>query len=356
MKKENSDITHLFRTRLANVKMEPHDDFWDKLQADLHTVPEESVAPLTVHAQQAGTHRYNWRVAAAVAALLAVGGASFAWWNFVSREERGETSVQIAERVPVTAAPTLPLTVGEEEMAAPPPVVVKEAPVAGQHTTPARSVPAKRTLLPSGVTAASHSDTSDADDETVTVSVSVTITQRVATGGQPASVTTGTSNEAEAVTAYEYVTPAPHNWALKAAVGTALGKGDFAMPFVASLTVERRLHTTFALETGVQYSYEQHEATHTLRIPLRADVTLTSSKSVDLYATAGGAAEKVLTEGTPLQYSVAAGVGIRYRINNRWGLFAEATVSHHFPNDKVVNLQTVRPTNVNLLCGIRMVY
>ena len=59
----------------------------------------------------------------------------------------------------------------------------------------------------------------------------------------------------------------------------------------------------------------------------------------------------------PIQLSIAAGLGIRYKLNDRIALFAEPTVSHHFDTDsQTKTLRTERPTNLNLLCGVRMTY
>jgi len=48
---------------------------------------------------------------------------------------------------------------------------------------------------------------------------------------------------------------------------------------------------------------------------------------------------------------------VRYRLNDRFALFAEPSVSHHFGTDSETGtLRTERPTNLNLLCGVRMTY
>lgn len=93
-------------------------------------------------------------------------------------------------------------------------------------------------------------------------------------------------------------------------------------------------------------------------------MTLASTPKLDLYATVGGTAEKCIAgaadngfNAEPVQLSVAAGVGVRYRLNDRFALFAEPSVSHHFSTDSETGtLRTERPTNLNLLCGVRMTY
>ena len=91
---------------------------------------------------------------------------------------------------------------------------------------------------------------------------------------------------------------------------------------------------------------------------------LASSPKVDFYATLGGAIEKCIAgapdnsfKAEPVQLSVAAGVGVRYKVNDRFALFAEPSVSHHFDTDSPTkSLRTERPVNLNLLCGVRMTY
>lgn len=138
------------------------------------------------------------------------------------------------------------------------------------------------------------------------------------------------------------------------------------MPLTAELNVERRLNDRFSLEAGVQYNRLEgdHATLHTLGIPVRLNMMLASSSKVDFYALAGGMAEKCIAgapdngfSAEPVQLSVAAGLGVRYKMNDRVALFAEPSVSHHFDTDsQSKTLRTERPTNLNLLCGVRVTY
>ena len=157
----------------------------------------------------------------------------------------------------------------------------------------------------------------------------------------------------------------PRNWALKAGIGTSLPKGNFHMPFTAGVSVERRLNKHFSLEAGLQYNCLDGDRTlHTLGVPVRLNMMLASTPKVDFYAMVGGAAEKCIAGAPdngfgaePVQLSVAAGVGVRYKMNDRFALFAEPSVSCHFDTDSQTRtLRTERPTNLNLLCGLRMTY
>lgn len=77
-------------------------------------------------------------------------------------------------------------------------------------------------------------------------------------------------------------------------------------------------------------------AIHTLAVPVKLNAVLASNSKVDFYATLGGAAEKCIAGAEdngfgaePIQLSIAAGLGVRYKLNDRIALFAEPTVSHH---------------------------
>ena len=103
---------------------------------------------------------------------------------------------------------------------------------------------------------------------------------------------------------------------------------------------------------------------HTLSIPVRLNVNLAGNDKVDLYAMAGGSVEKCVAGAEnnsfgaePLQLAALAGVGVRYKLNDRFALFAEPMLTYHFDTDSSTRtLRTERPANFNLLCGVRMTY
>jgi hypothetical protein len=404
MKKENSDITDLFRIRLTHTEMEPRPDFWNALQADL---PQTGIL-------NTSSRPYWWRITAAVAAVLMMGGTLLTFLCLSSKPEVQQAATQLAAQtpsfqqsaVPVAAEKAIQPAIQSEasaEMGASP-VAVRQQPARIASNTSSRGNASRRgnasvsDVIPASHTSSAYpSDNHTDNGETVTVSVSVTITQRVTGGGQPVSTAADKNESVETVTTHDYSAPAPHNWALKVGVGTSLldnkvdkygMSGKYNIPLTASVSVERRLNKIFSLEAGVQYSYSQSDLVrvsksayplydnngqqysnevrtsssdyssdrHVLSVPLKVNAVLASGQKTDLYATAGGSVDLYLSDNASAQYSVAAGLGVRYRMDDRWGLFAEATVSHQFPNDRVVNLQTMRPTNLNLLCGIRMTY
>ena len=338
--REKDEITGLFRSRLSGTEMTVRDGFWEQLQ-------EDAASPAAGRKRAAVLSPKYYRVAAAASVIFVLGAASAAFWYFSPKEEIKEAFTQVA---------ALTRNSGTKQ--------------------PADGIPA-------GMTAQSETES-----ESVSVRLSITIRQRVqqtgdgyfsnsavAQTGSSYQNTTGRVSSASdtfsAVPAEEEQATTPlkyqksRKWALKAALGTSLLKGDYNMPLTAAVTVERSLNSRFALETGILYNRLHADRTlHTLGIPVKLNMTLASTPKLDLYATVGGTAEKCIAgaadngfNAEPVQLSVAAGVGVRYRLNDRFALFAEPSVSHHFGTDSETGtLRTERPTNLNLLCGVRMTY
>jgi hypothetical protein len=367
MKKE-SDITHLFRSRLSDVEMEPRADFWNTLQSDL----PGSAAPHS-------SRLYLWRATAAVALVLLVSGTLVTYWQLAPRTEAPQVVTQRVKPVPIlsqpeaeTTAETAETIMGAAEQPTPSPAVAQATPApvkASQSAT--RPRPSTGATLASHGSAADRSAANPADDdETVTVSVSVTITQRT-TGrgnGRQTATTAAMSQDAEAVNDHEYAAPKPHNWALKVGVGTSLPTDNYNMPFRIEALAGYQIDRHLSAEAGLQFNYfpvSHGKDQRSLAIPVQLNVALMQTDKVDLYALAGGQAEipgeSASKDGSskspsPVVWSVKAGVGVRYKLNNNCALFAEATVSHHFSND-AVNLYTHTPSiNANLLCGVRMTF
>lgn len=365
--RENDEITGLFRSRLAGAEMTVREDFWEKLQSDLPSA-------VTTGGKKAFLTPRFYRVAAAASVIFVLGVASAAFWYFSPKEEIQEAFTQVASMSPDGSLN------GD---------VVQESFPSIHQTNPTAQKPGIKQPAngaPAGILA-------DAEEESVSVHVSITITQRVygnnqqpgngfygiRNSGQNNSYQSGTGDtnsttditstvpscEESTNVATTQSTKKSRNWAIKAALGTSLPKGDFNMPFTAGISAERRLNKHLALEAGLQYNRLPGDRTvQTLGVPVKLNVMLASTSKVDLYATVGGAAEKCIAGAPdngfgaePVQLSLAAGLGVRYKMNDRFALFAEPSVSHHFDTDSQTRtLRTERPTNLNLLCGVRMTY
>ena len=362
--REKNEITGLFRSRLAGTEMTVREGFWEKLREDVASSASED------RKRAAFLSPKYYRVAAAASVIFVLGAASAAFWYFSPKEEIKEAFTQVAV---LTPEGSLNGDVVQESFPS-----IRPATPTAQH--PGMKRPASGT--PAGLT-----DQAEDEGESVSVRLSITIRQRVQAGGgyfdnntfsqagspyQNATAQADAASDAfSAVPAEEEQESAPvkyqksRKWALKAALGTSLPEGDCNMPLTAGVTVERSLNNWLALETGIRYNRLPADRTlHTLAIPVKLNMTLASTPKVDLYATVGGAAEKCIAGASdngfhaePVQLSVAAGVGVRYKLNDRFALFAEPSVSHHFDTDSETGtLRTERPTNLNLLCGVRMTY
>ena len=367
--KENEEIIGLFRQKLGKAEMPVRDGFWDELERDL---PASGVP--------GGKHRTLspafYRIAAAASVVLVLGMASAAFWFFSPKEEMEEAFTRVAALVPGTSLDGDRL---EEVL----PEVKEVSPAS----------PSSGQMRP--VLAASASDDEEEDGQTVSVHVSIRVTQQVyghagqnmpggyragnkggrdyyvASSGESASAEDASSaRKAEKNAASPSALKSRH-WALKAYVGSSLPDGDFKMPLTAGVSVERSLGKRLSLEAGLQYNRLHDTALpdgghtyHLLAVPVKLNVRLAGNDKFDFYATAGGSVEKCLAgapdnsfKAEPVRLSAMAGLGVRYKLNDRIALFAEPSVSHSFDTDSPLQtLRTERPTNLNLLCGVRMIY
>ena len=83
MKKENDEITDLFRTRLADAGMTVRDGFWEELSQDIPVACQ---------------HRRRlifFRVAAAASVLLVLAASSATFWYLSPKEEMEEAFTKI---------------------------------------------------------------------------------------------------------------------------------------------------------------------------------------------------------------------------------------------------------------------
>ena len=355
--KEKDEFSALFQS-LGEAKMQVKEGFWEGLEKDLSAVMAQPAD--VVPAKRAVLRPIYRNLVAAASVLLIMAIGSIAFWSLDSREEQIQQAFsEVAANV---EAPNL-----DEE------VVDEIAPLyINKVSSPIASVmPAKPSVKPTGnLMPASLSEQVEEEDDDEQVSIQVTL-QIIEQGyiNNGGNVTGGLSNasngnlvsdgeSASTVTVEEK----DSKWALKPAVGTSLPKGDYKMPVTAGLLVERKLNKRLAIETGLLYNYMPSDGSdnHSLALPVKLDVNLAEGKKVDLYATIGGMAEKLLGksfEEEPVQLAATAGLGVRYKLSDNLAIYAEPSVSHHFDTDgKTRTLRTEQAVNLNLLCGVRMSY
>ena len=346
MKRENDEITDLFRSRLGNAEMTVRDGFWEELNSEVM---------VRCHRRKV----FFFRVAAAASVLLVLAASSAAFWFFSPKEEIEEAFTQVA----VVSGNATHL----------------DGDVVKQEFTPVHSEPVLSKPTPKRFGTLAQYQDEDDDSVSVTVSMSFSFSATTTRRGQNNhpdknywqaggdGQTLVNSADESPSSDYTAMTAKARTWAVKAAVGTALpaGDGKYKMPVTVGLTVEKKINKHLAVETGLLYSsLRAGQNLHYLGIPVKLNVTLAEMPKLDIYASVGGVADKCIAgapdnsfKQEPVQLALTAGVGVNYKINDKLALFAEPGVSHHFKTDsKLETVRSARPTNFNLICGLRMTY
>lgn len=159
-------------------------------------------------------------------------------------------------------------------------------------------------------------------------------------------------------------------------------------PVTVSVLFSLPLHPSWSVESGISYTYLysrfrksdkfDYRASlkqHYFGVPLYVTCTLWRNPDWRLYLTGGGAIEKgvwmnyhqetlengnIIDHGTLIkridgfQFSAMAGAGVHYRLNQRFGLFAEPRVVYYFDNHQPMSIHTENPFVFGLNIGLRM--
>lgn len=158
-----------------------------------------------------------------------------------------------------------------------------------------------------------------------------------------------------------------------------LSTSTYSIPLSFGLGVRIGLSDKFSIGTGLNYtlltrkfsgSYQGHlgEATHSLQyigIPVNAYYDILRSNSVKFYAFAGAEVEYAvsnkyfldnLTYKDPvkgLQYSVAAGLGVEFRITDVLGIYVDPSFRYYFNCKQPSSIRTVQPFMMSFEAGLR---
>ncbi len=349
MKKESHEPDQLFR-RLEEYEIPVERDLWGELEKEIPQVVRR---------------RRLWytKLAAAASVLLILSAASAAFLFFSPQEEIVEAFSQVAAHQAATGHPK-----GDAISVELPPL---------PPTAIAAPASLRQTVAPG--------EPCQTEEDSISFSFSVSFTLSATTAateeqtghyrdGQASYYTSSVGNysyeggpQREEDHVSRSKTATKRHWSLQVAAGTALPAehGTYKMPLTADVTVEKELTDRLAVEAGLRYSVLKSEETlHYIGVPVKLKYTCYHSQRIDLYAAAGGVAEKCVAgapdnsfRAEPVQLGLTAGVGARYQLNDKLAFFVEPGVSHHFKTDSQTRtLRNEHPTNFTLLCGVRMTY
>ena len=152
-------------------------------------------------------------------------------------------------------------------------------------------------------------------------------------------------------------------------------------PVSFGLSVGYPLSSRLSLSTGVVYtrlrsdftnvvydmSISRQQTLHYLGVPLNLQYHLWHSGSLNVYLSAGGAADyniktKMISNGVEQQldrdrwqFSMQGGIGLQYDVLPQLGLYAEPDVKYYFDNGSAIrNFFKDKPLNLNLQFGLRL--
>ena len=364
MKKENDELTNLFRTRLEDVEMPVREGFWEELQQDI---------PMVISRRRQFIHRFS----AAASVLLILAGASAAFWYFSPKEEIANAFTQVAVSTGTTGK------MGAD-------IVHSELP--DLHASSTSPVP---------VAAKPAAEIEELEEEE-SFSVSFSMSFSISSSSSNTNTQNRTENNYERQTSYvggsesgqsgfradEQEAPLPlvseakkRTWStgifasaglLNAHNHTPQYTMKHKQPLSLGATVRKELSERWGIESGLVYtqlnsetnatdgSYSKDQKLHYIGVPVKADLSLYKNKRVNLYASAGGMVEKCVSgdvKPNEFQLSLTAAVGLQYKLSDRLSLYAEPGLSYHFDDGSpVTTIRKEKPLNMNLLCGVRMTY
>lgn len=159
-------------------------------------------------------------------------------------------------------------------------------------------------------------------------------------------------------------------------------------PITIALSATKTLSKRWSMATGLQYSLlkssftlgegnyyiKKYQKAHYLGIPLKVSYKWLNHKRWEAYSSAGvtlnvplyGKTLKRYVTGAsvpytdkwhftpPVQWSVGANIGLQYKLNANWGIYAEPTINWHIPNGSSTHtIWTEHPISVTVPFGVR---
>lgn len=168
---------------------------------------------------------------------------------------------------------------------------------------------------------------------------------------------------------------------------------SYAIPVTFGATVKISFGNNWAIGTGLNYTMLQRtfagkyteyldgvlkhdiesdirHTTHYIGIPVNAYYTFLSGSRIKLYASAGGTAEKAVSnkfkvldgperityseKAKGMQFSAGAGLGVEFNVIDRLGIYVNPGVRYFFDCDQPVSIRTQQPFMMDFEIGLRV--
>ena len=346
MKRENDELVDLFRSKLSQSAMPVREDSWEKINSGIAFAKHHRRTVLM-------------RIASVAAVLFVLMASSAAFWFLSPRDEIEQAFTQLE------ASNTNILKGDDVYQSFTPPSFVAAV---QQSSSPLSGIPV--------------SQFEDEDSVEISFSFSFSITSieensykpyvakdywHVGTGNQNETSSSSTASSYAEVSSKQ-ASSKNTKWAAKVSGGVSLPDKAVCnkLPFTLGATMERQLNKYLAVEAGLQYANvpSVDNKLHYIGIPIKLNANFVDTKKLNIYATVGGIADKCIAgapnndfKSEPIQLAVTAGVGASYKLNDQLALFVEPGITHHFKTDsQLETTRSKRPTNFNVICGLRMAF
>ncbi len=163
---------------------------------------------------------------------------------------------------------------------------------------------------------------------------------------------------------------------------TEQGASSYGIPFTVGLGVRFHLAPRLSLGTGLDYSLltrtfagsygdmsgSVSHTMHYLGVPVRLYYDVVSANRLDFYVYGGGEIEYCVSNQYRLfanpdvvkrypvagpQLSVAAGLGVEFKLTRQLGLYFDPGVNYYFPANQPKSIRTEKPFLLNFDAGLR---
>ena len=358
MKKNEDELTELFRKRLKKYEIPLQEDMWDKLESELSKPSPRKL--------------YSACFIAIAAIFLLLFACSAAVWMFTSREMPPALS---KASVPVVEKYTAIAKAGK--------AILSELPV--EKCNEPQLILNKEEIIEKTIELSRNDSAID--------KVQPNVKQRD-------SIRTIGNQQLEAMAENEEENIEPqfkNEWTIGFSASMEKGKtissiGDNLEPITINhkspisfgISIGKILSDNLSLESGLNYTILRSESKdlsgttvnkqniHFLGIPLKLNWIFINKKNFDVYLSAGGMLQECISPKNDncsgsgdeqpisingLQCSLASSVGLQYNASQHLAFFAEPGVAYYFDDHTMAStIRRERPLNFNLRCGVKVMY